>query len=408
MSQIPSRERMLKALSYEPVDHIPCCFMSFTALRQRCQENMYELAKAELAMGFDSMLFIPSTPRSQRLEHPDLRGLPVRFHPDVKINEKRESVPGAGDFLDKEYETPAGRLSTRIQLSEDWPHGDHIPFIDDYQIPRSVKPLISGIEDLSPLQYLLYPPQEQDILQFREETRRAQDFSKEYGTLLVGGWGVGMDMAYWLCGIQNLTLLAIDQPEFVSQLLEMIHVWNMQRMQVILDAPVDLYIRRAWYEGCDFITPKFYRKEILPRLRAEVDLAHAHGTKFGTIQTSGTKPMLDYFLEAGIDVLIGVDPIQGTYTDMPFMKNKFDQRICLWGGVSGAVTIEMGTEEQVRSETKKAIDTLGPGGFILSPVDNITLDEPLVWSNIELFKDEWRRYSDTPTSYREGEKYDGL
>ena len=86
------------------------------------------------------------------------------------------------------------------------------------------------------------------------------------------------------------------------------------------------------------------------------------------------------------------------------VKKKFDQKICLWGGVSGAVTIEMGTEEQVRSETKKAIDTLGPSGFILSPVDNITLDAPLVWSNIELFKDEWRRYSDTPTSYREGEK----
>jgi hypothetical protein len=198
----------------------------------------------------------------------------------------------------------------------------------------------------------------------------------------------------------------MDQPALVSELLEMIHVWNMQRMQVILSARVDLFIRRAWYEGCDFITPRFYRNAILPRLKAEVELSHSYGTKFGYIVTSGTKPMLDYYLEAGIDVLIGVDPVQGTYTDMPLMKNKFDQRICLWGGVSGAVTIEMGTEEQVRSETRKAIDILGPTGFILSPVDNITLDTPLVWRNLESFKEEWRSYSGTMISYREGEKND--
>ena len=255
---------------------------------------------------------------------------------------------------------------------------------------ESVKPLISGIEDLSPLQFLLYPTQDEQILQFQEEAGRAHDFSEEHGILLVGGWGVGLDMACWLCGIQNLTMLTIDQPTFVSQLLEMIHVWNMQRMQVILSAPVDLFIRRAWYEGCDFVTPKFYNNEILPRLKAEVELVHAHGAKFGYLITSGTKPMLDYYLEAGIDVLIGVDPIQGTYTDMPLMKNKLDKRICLWGGVSGSVTIEMGTEEQVRSETRKAINILGPTGLILSPVDNITLDTPLTWGNIDFFKEEWQ------------------
>jgi hypothetical protein len=365
--------------------------MSFTALRQRCHEDLYELAKAELAMGFDSMLFIPSASRAKRTEHPDLRGLPVRFHPDVKIKERRETGTGGQEFLQKEYQTPAGQLIARIQLSDDWPHGDHLPFVDDYQIPRSVKPLICSPGDLPALQFLLYPPQPSDIQQFQDEARFAQAFTEEQGILLAGGWGVGLDMACWLCGIQNLTLLAIDQPAFVGELLEMIHRWNVQRMKVVLSAPVDLYIRRAWYEGCDFVTPKFYSKEILPRLKAEVDLAHAMGAKFGYICTSGTKPLLDFYVEAGIDVLIGVDPIQGTYTDMPMMKKKLGGKVCLWGGVSGAVTIEMGTEEQIRSETQKAIDTLGPTGFILSPIDNITVDQPQTWRKIDIFEDEWRR-----------------
>jgi hypothetical protein len=223
------------------------------------------------------------------------------------------------------------------------------------------------------------------------EAQKARAFAAEEGVLLAGGWGVGMDMANWLCGMQNLMFLMVDQPDMVDNLLGMIYTWNMQRMELVLSAPVDLYIRRAWYEGCDFITPGFFRSTVLPRLKAEVDLAHEHGAKFGYICSSGTKPMLDAYLQAGIDVLIGVDPIQGTYTDMPLMKEKLGQRVCLWGGVSGAVTVELGSEAEVRRAVQHAIKTLGPTGFVLSPVDNITVDAPQTWENIDTFIDEWRK-----------------
>jgi uroporphyrinogen-III decarboxylase len=160
-------------------------------------------------------------------------------------------------------------------------------------------------------------------------------------------------------------------------------------MEVVLAGGVDLYIRRAWYEGCDFVSPSFYREAILPRLKSEADLVHQYGTRFGYICSSGTRPMLDFYLQAGIDVLIGIDPVQGTYTDMPLMKQKLGGRICLWGGVSGAVTVEMGTEAEVRAAVRQAIQTLGPEGFVLSPVDNITVDAPRTWHNIDHLIDEW-------------------
>jgi uroporphyrinogen-III decarboxylase len=364
--------------------------MSFTALRKRHDENMVELAKAERAMGLDSMLFIPAAPRPERLDHPDLRGLPVRFHPDVETREWREEVEGDFDILHKEYDTPGGRLTTSVRLSDDWPYGDHIPLVGDYQVPRAIKQLITTPKELDALQYFLTPPQGSDIAHFLKEAEDARAFVKEHGVLLVGGWGVGMDMANWLCGMQNLMILTMQQPSFVADLLEMIHVWNMQRMEVVLSAPVDLYIRRAWYEGCDFVTPRFYREVILPRLKAEVDLAHERGAKFGYICSSGTKPMLDFHMEAGIDVLIGVDPVQDTRMDLALLKERVGDRMCLWGGVSGAVTVEMGTEEEVRLAVRQAVETLGPAGFILSPVDNITVDAPKTWHNIDVFMEEWR------------------
>jgi uroporphyrinogen-III decarboxylase len=400
MKNLSSRERMLRALNLEEVDHVPCCFMSFTALRKRCHEDMYELAKAERAIGLDSMLFIPSASRPNRPEHPELRGLPVHFHPAVQVHEWREDCKGDFDILHKEYTTPRGKLTTQVRLSADWPHGDHIPFVDDFQVSRAIKPLITEPAELEALQYFLLPPSEKDRMEFRAEAERARAFVEAEKVLLVGGWGVGLDMANWLCGVQNLVLLAMDQPKFVADLLEMIHLWNMQRMELVLSSRVDLFIRRAWYEGCDFVTPRFFKSEVLPRLRKEVEVAHSCGTKFGYICSSGTKPLLDFYLEAGIDVLIGVDPVQGTHTDLDALKRVLGKRVCLWGGVSGAITVEQGTQTEIRSAVRKAM-TLGPLGFILSPVDNITIDAPQTWQNIEILMDEWRRMCATdPIDFR--------
>jgi len=382
---------MLRALNHEDVDHIPCAFMSFTALRERLNEDMFKLSEAELEMGLDSMLFIPSAGRPLRPDHPDLRGLPVRFSPEVTVREWKEETPGDYPVLHKEYITPAGKLTTAVRTSDDWEHGDHIPFIDDYQIPRALKPLVTEPSELEALQYLLTPPSEDDIQAFRREVARARAFADQHGVLLVGGWGVGMDMVNWLVGMQRLMFLGLDNPQFVTDLLELIHQWNKKRMEVVLSAPVDLYVRRAWYEGCDFVLPTYYRSAVMPRLQVEVDLAHDRGAKFGYICSSGTKPELDAYREIGFDVLIGVDPIQGTHTDMGLMKQKLGGQIALWGGVSGAVTVERGTEDEIRSAVQLAINTLGPAGFVLSPVDNITVDEPLTWQNVDIFIDEWQK-----------------
>jgi uroporphyrinogen-III decarboxylase len=290
------------------------------------------------------------------------------------------------------YSTPAGKLQTSVRLSDDWPHGNHIPFVDDYQAPRAIKPLLTGeAAELEALRYLLTPPHPDDIKQFQVEAERAHAFAREQGVLLAGGWGVGVDMANWLCGFENLMILEHDQPALVAELLHILHAWNQQRMAVVLSGNVDLYIYRAWYEGCDFLSPKLFREVILPHLKSDAALAHEHGAQFGYICSSGILPLLDDYREAGIDVLIGVDPIQGTHTDLGQIKKKAAGRLCLWGGVSGAVTVEMDEESEVRDAVRLALAALGPEGFILSPVDNITIDAPKTWSNLQVFIGEWRR-----------------
>lgn len=384
----------MRALNRETCDHVPCCFMSFTAMRKRVNEDLYALVEAEQAMGLDSMLFIPSASRPQRPEHPDLRGLPVRFGPGVQCRTWQETSAEGTRILHREFHTPDGALSTSVQVSDDWLYGDQIPFLSDHCVPRGLKRLVTGPRDLAPLSHLLTSPNPEDISAFQTEAQRARTFACNRGVLMSGGWGAGADLLDWLCGMEPLMILTQTNPDFVARLYEMVHQWNKRRMEVVLSAGVDLYIRRAWYEGCDFIPRQFYREVVLPRLKAEVDLAHEKGARFGYICSSGLLPMLDYHVEAGIDVLIGLDPVQGTSTDLQRIKAKIGDRICLWGGVSGAITVEMGSQEEVRSAVRQALSTLGPQGFILSPVDNITVDAPQTWQNLQVFCDEWRLHRD--------------
>jgi uroporphyrinogen decarboxylase len=156
---------------------------------------------------------------------------------------------------------------------------------------------------------------------------------------------------------------------------------------------VDLWVRRAWYEGSDFWSPRLYRRFILPHLREEVALAHAHGAKYGYILTSGIMPLLDLIISAGVDVLIGIDPVKGG-ADLPALKAKAMGRLCLWGGVNAALTVERGAPDQVRQAVLEACDALAPGGgFILSPVDEIDDPSEQTWANVEALVGAWREHA---------------
>jgi|YNPNPStandDraft_1061719.scaffolds.fasta_scaffold08469_4 uroporphyrinogen-III decarboxylase len=389
---LASRERLLRALRRQEVDHIPCAFMSFGAMRGRCQDA-YEVVERELELGLDSMLFIPSSWRNQRPNHPDLRGLPVRLPPKVRTELWQEELPGESyPVLHKEYHTPAGVLTTLVRKTDDWPHGNFVPLMDDYQIPRAIKPLVSSPGDLEPLRALLCPPDEEALAAWRAELARAKAFSAARGVLLAGGWGVGADMAGWLCGLEPLVLLANDQPRFLEELLALIAAWNETRMRIILEGGVDLFIRRGWYEGADFWSPKLYRRFILPHLQREAALAHAYGALLGYIMTSGALPLLDCILEAGVDVLIGVDPLQQGERPLETICARLGGKVCLWGGINGAITVEEGTEEDVRRAVMEALAAArGMRGFILSPVDNVSSITLRAWRNVAVLIETWRR-----------------
>ena len=407
MSSLSSRERLLRALSCQPVDYHPCCFMLAHSLDEICA-NDRDLVDKQLEWGLDPLVILPSwflprpgdpkDLRGYQFDYPEkvnvtLRGLPVHAHADVQVRES--SVHAKGDrypLLRREYITPEGALSVEVKKTADWPYGDRMLFVDDFIIARAKKNLVNAYDDLKALKYLLQPPDREAIDHFRSASQANRKLAREKGLPLVYQWGVLGDMAAWLCGLQELMLFCVDQRDLVMELLHQIADWNLSQMRVVLDEGIDIWVRRGWYEGCDFWSPKMYRQFILPHLKREVEVAHDTGVKFVYIMTKGAMPILDMILEAGVDALFGPDPIQGDI-DMHAVKAKARGRLCLWGGINGPLTIEAGTKEQIEQGVKEAIDALSPGdGFILSPVDGIYDSSTQTWDNVRTFVDAWKRW----------------
>ena len=392
MINLSPRERLLNSIDGAETDYIPCSFMIFGALESSCRDQ-FELVEKQIEMGLDPFVRIPARQIKGKSDYLNLHSLPVRFDPGVTVRERRGFRRGEKEaVLRKDYITPAGVLRAEVRKTADWPYGSHVPFLDDYITPRSVKFLIETREDLGAFKHLLAPATGEVLAEFREYARKAKVFARKRDLPLIGGWGVGADMLAWVCGLTNTIYLSADCPEMIQELLDMIAVWNKERMEVILDAGVDVFIRRGWYETTDFWTPSLYQEMLLPTLKAEADLAHTYGARFGYINTSRNTPLLDFFLDAGIDVLIGVDPFQGEGRDMLKIKVKMKDRLALWGGVNGFITIERGEKTEIEKAVKRAMDVLSPGGrFILSPVDNVSDTSERTRKNILTFISSWQK-----------------
>lgn len=206
--------------------------------------------------------------------------------------------------------------------------------------------------------------------------------------LLEGAYLSLGDAAAWLVRPQDLIYAEYDNPGFVDELLEVIWFWHIKQIGLLVDAGVDVILHRAWYEIPDFWGVDGYRNFLKPLLREEAAIVQQAGKKFSYIMTKGVMHLLDDFLEIGMDLLWGVDPVQGG-ADLSVLAEMLKGRMCFLGGMNGNLTMTEGTREEIEAAVEEAIRILGPGrGFILSPVDKI--EEWTPWENVEAMLGRWR------------------
>jgi len=388
--RLSSKKRLLSAIIHSEVDHVPFYqkFWDRGYLSDRGDgwRDQFERVRKTTRLGLDDTVGFE---------------IPRAFSPEVRITRRKEMVPGElHPLLFQEYQTQKGTLRQIVRQTKDWPHGDNVPIFTDYVVPRtrSKKYLVETIDDVEAVSSLFSNPEKDQLRKFEEQVNQVRHFANENELLVECGltfsseWADGDgiflgDALPWLCGVENAVTLAYKNPDLVHRLLDVILEWSSRCIELISEVGgCDVIVHRGWYES--FWSPKLYRTFLVPRMKKEIELVHRAGAKFCYVMSSGIMPYLDLFKEMDIDILYGVDPVQGG-ADLKRVKQAIGDRVCIWGGVNSAVTLT-GSKHGVEKAVQEAVEILAPGGgFILGAIDQLFGDT--VWDNFMTMIQTWRR-----------------
>jgi len=406
-----SRERMIATINGQTADHIPLlcwCFGARPPKRLTWErdghrrtywysmrlEHIHTLpqpwdvyddmkrAKRWLAMGIDDVLEV---------------SLPWRMDPRVGVRDWVQAAQQGTGYprLFREYDTPAGPLRHVVRKTDEHvPDGwvvkhDHVPLIDDLNIPRATKHALTSADDLAKIRFLLRPASDDQLERYRERIAVISSFCNREGVLAQGWGALGFDLIIWLCGVEWAVLSAMTEPALFAEIVEMVTAFDLEQTRRMLDVGgLDMIVGRGWYSSTDFWSPSLFRRWVVPYLRQLVEIVHQAGLPFAYTMTTGLLPLADDLLEAGVDLLYYVDPVQDS-ADLDKVQQKIAGRLTLAGGVNSGITLASGNENEIRAAVHQAVSVFGQTGrFILAPVDALFPDTP--WHSVETLISAWK------------------
>jgi len=175
-----------------------------------------------------------------------------------------------------------------------------------------------------------------------------------------------------LLGYENALMgMLLDKPNF-TELLKRVVDFNVTMASIavkrygieIVATTDDVATGRG-----PIIRPAVYAEMIAPHFKEVVQGYKSLGLIVIKHSDGDIRPLLDDWLEAGIDCLDPIDP--GGGLDMAEMKAHYGDRLCLKGNIDCTGRLCDGTPEQVAEEVRVCIEKGGPGGLIVSSSNTI-------------------------------------
>jgi len=382
-----SRERILAALSHEPVDRVP---IDFGGTRQS-GISVFSYARLRKYLGCDparlcrvfdvfQMLAEIEPVIAERLGSDCVAlnrravafGLPNENWRSFRLPTGLEvEVPGA--FNPVEGEDGALTLMREGQAIAVMPAGG---FYFD-RLEKHPGALHVDLDAWSPPR--LTPA---DLDHFHRESLRLY---RETDRAIVAAMGPPYELFYGLGqGDFNawMTTLA-SEPDYVRGLYrKLVDVWieNLEAFhgavgdQVqVLQICDDFGTQRA-----PFLSVRMFRDLVLPAYKRGLDWVHQNTSWKVMLHSDGAiAPLLPSIIEMGVDIL---NPVQTTAAGMDpdYLKRTFGASLVFWGGSCDSQgTLAHGTPGQVAAETARNLEAFSrQSGFVCASIHNIQADVP--------------------------------
>ena len=362
------RERVLAAINHEEPDRVPLVIgvSNATGIKMKPYQGIKKLAGIE-------------APNNYIYQWPELGTAEIdeatmqRLHSDVR---------GVRDL-------PPATTIARNRNRE-----PHIPYIDSWGSGQSeIKPgeWFPGIHPLPEAttieeieNYAGWPDMSDPtrIAHVKEMAQRLAE-QNQYAILATPWLLFPLERAFAMQGMDVFLLNLALYPDFAQALLLKIAEMCKALMEPFLAAlgdNVDM-IKIGDDIGTQdslLMSPKMYRNILKPIHADYIQFIKERSQAKLFFHTDGDVfPLIDDFIEIGVDILNPIQTSAGKMSDLATLKKRFDKEIVFCGGIDTHRVLPRGTPTEVRQEVRRVIELLGQGGgYMVASVHTVMNDVP--------------------------------
>lgn len=360
------RERVLTAINHEQPDRIPLVIgvSNATGIKMKPYRGIKKIigvtAPDDYLYDWPELGTAQIDEDTMRRLHSDVRGV-LDLEPATTRKRNRKRDPHS-DYIDS-----WGSGQTEITP------GEWFPSVHPLPEARTSEDLESypGWPDMS---------DPSRIAHVRETAQRLAD-ENQYAILATPWLLFPFERAHAMQGMETFLLNMARDAEFARALMEKIAVYCKQLMGPFLEQlgdNVDI-IKIGDDLGTQeslMISPKMYR-EILKPIHADfISFIKARTKARILFHSDGdVAPLIDDFVEIGVDILNPIQTSAGTMSDLRSLKKRFGKNIVFCGGIDTHRILPFGSVEDVREEVRRVIQILGPGGGCMIGAVHTMMDD---------------------------------
>ena len=231
--------------------------------------------------------------------------------------------------------------------------GKDVSYLDEYEFPDP------------------YAPGRYDLVE-----KQIREWGEKYAVIGYPGGDPFFSQAWYLCGFNELIKHMYTNPPFVERLFEKLLYFFSATCKELVKLGVDMVMLAddvAWQESL-LLPPSLWRRYVKPRLEKLISAIKGGREKAYVIYHSdgNISPIVPELIEIGVDIL---NPVQPEAMNPAEIKEKYGEKLILYGTISIQRTLPYGTVEDVRKEVMERIKTCGyNGGLILAPSNQVLID----------------------------------
>lgn len=187
------------------------------------------------------------------------------------------------------------------------------------------------------------------------------------------------EAAWTTCGLENIYIYMMDNPNFVHELLDAICDIRLQMVKHVINnyPQVDgFYFGDDWGQQSGLLMGyKLWKTFVYPRIKRMYAVVR-EADKYVFIHSCGkVQEVFDDLIDIGLQCF---NPFQPEVMDVYEMKKKYRGRLAFHGGLGTQSILPHGTSEQVKEETKRLLKEIGEGGgYIFAPSHAVPKDVPV-------------------------------